>query len=247
MLSWIERHTTFTKLAALLLAVIIGTSILAGGLVKFKKLEQSRLSVTGYAETMVKADTAEWRMTAESFNASKPEAFATLNADIAKLKGLIMADGIAIDQIKEGSLQVVDVFKKNFNGYDTDERVGYRLSKTITVRTEKIDVVQVLVKKIEDLVGNGMNVNLEAPQFLYSKLDDLKLELIAKATKNAKQRAHTMTKETGDGIGTMLNASSGVFQITTPNSTEVSDYGTYDTTTVDKKVTSVVNITFSIQ
>jgi uncharacterized protein len=247
MLDEIERHSTLAKMAALLLAVIIGTSILAGGLVRFKKLEQSRLSVTGYAETMVKADIAEWRMTPESFSASKAEAFAALNADIAKLKGLIVADGVAADQIKEGSLQVVDVFKKNFNGYDTDERLGYRLSKTITVRTEKIDVVQALVKKIEDLVGNGMNVSLEAPQFLYSKLDDLKLELIAKATKNAKQRAKTMTKETGDGIGTMLNASSGVFQITTPNSTEVSDYGTYDTTTVDKKVTSVVNMTFSIQ
>lgn len=247
MLDKVERHSTLVKLLGLLVIVIVGTSILAGGLVKFKKLEQSRLSVTGYAETMVKADIAEWRMTPESFNSSKPEAFASLNADVAKLKGLLVADGIATEQIKEGSLQVVDVFKKNFNGYDTDERLGYRLSRTLTVRTEKIDVIQALVKKVEDLVGNGMNVNLEAPQYLYSKLDDLKLELIAKATKNAKQRASTMTRETGDGIGTMLNASSGVFQITTPNSTDVSDYGTYDTTTVDKKVTSVVNMTFSIQ
>jgi hypothetical protein len=77
-------------------------------------------------------------------------------------------------------------------------------------------------------------------------LDDLKLNLIAQATKNAKDRAGTMAKVTGNQVGSLLTASSGVFQITAPNSTDVSDYGQYDTSTREKKVTSVVNVTFSI-
>ena len=90
------------------------------------------------------------------------------------------------------------------------------------------------------------NINSFNLQYLYSKLDDLKLNLIAQATKNAKDRATTMAKVTGNQVGSLLTASSGVFQITAPNSTDVSDYGQYDTSTREKKVTSVVNVTFSI-
>jgi uncharacterized protein len=247
LLRWIETHITVTKLIVLLLAVIIGTGTLAGALVRFKKLEQSRMHVTGYAETRVKADTAEWRLTPEAYNASKPDAFTALNADVSRLRTLLINAGIEETAIVEGALNVMDVYKKNFNGVDTEERLGYRLSKMVTVRTSNIQAVQAAQKQVENLAGNGMSVSIDAPQYLYGKLDDLKLELIAKATKNARDRARTMVKVTGDHIGTMLDASSGVFQITTPNSTEVSDYGTYDTTTVDKKVTSVVNVTFAIQ
>ena len=39
----------------------------------------------------------------------------------------------------------------------------------------------------------------------------------------------------------------GVFQVTSPNSTEVSDYGVYDTSTVDKDVTAVVNVSSALR
>jgi len=243
---WIEAHGKTVGAVVVLLAVILGTSILAGGLVRFKKLEQSQLSVTGYAETMVQADTAEWNLNVRTYDAAKPQAFSRLNSDLAKVKALLMTQGLKPEEVKEGTLTATTRYKKAYNGYDTADIEGYEMSKVYTVRTNNIAAVQGLTKDMEKLVGEGMDLQADAPQYLFSKLDDLKLELIANASKNAKERASTMTKQTGDSVGTMLNASSGVFQITSPNSTEVSDYGMYDTATVDKKVTSVVNITFSI-
>jgi len=53
-------------------------------------------------------------------------------------------------------------------------------------------------------------------------LDELKVEMLAKATENAKLRAENMVKATGNRIGFMRSAKMGVFQITPVNSTEIS-------------------------
>ncbi|HOG24446.1 MAG TPA: SIMPL domain-containing protein, partial [Candidatus Omnitrophota bacterium] len=45
----------------------------------------------------------------------------------------------------------------------------------------------------------------------------------------------------------MRSARMGVFQITPVNSTSVSDWGENDTSSVEKKVTAVVNASFSIE
>ena len=51
---------------------------------------------------------------------------------------------------------------------------------------------------------------------------------------------------TGGSLGKLRGVDVGVFQVTSPNSTEVSDYGVYDTSTLQKDVTAVVNVTFSL-
>ena len=71
--------------------------------------------------------------------------------------------------------------------------------------------------------------------------------MLTKASENARQRAESMVKATGNKIGFMRSAKMGVFQITPANSTEISDYGVNDITSLDKKVTAVVSASFSIR
>jgi uncharacterized protein len=87
----------------------------------------------------------------------------------------------------------------------------------------------------------------QPPQYLFTKLDDLKVDMIGEATKNAVERGRKIAQSTGRDVGVLRSAQVGVFQITPKNSTEVSDYGLYDTTAIEKKVTAVVNANFSIR
>ena len=89
-------------------------------------------------------------------------------------------------------------------------------------------------------------MNSGAPDYLYRKLDALKIEMLAAATENAKQRAENMARATGNKIGSIRSARMGVFQITPSTSTDVSDAGINDTSSPDKKVTAVVTASFSI-
>jgi hypothetical protein len=71
--------------------------------------------------------------------------------------------------------------------------------------------------------------------------------MLAKASENAKQRAENMVRAAGNKVGLMRSAKMGVFQITPVTSTDVSDYGENDTTSLDKKVTAVVSAAFAIE
>ena len=71
--------------------------------------------------------------------------------------------------------------------------------------------------------------------------------MLAKATEDAKQRATSMANSTGNKIGFMRSAKMGVFQITSVTSTDVSDYGENDTSSLDKKVMAVLTASFAIE
>ena len=70
---------------------------------------------------------------------------------------------------------------------------------------------------------------------------------LAEATKDAQHRGQILVEATGAHLGGLRGVDVGVFQVTSPNSTEVEDYGVYDTSTLDKDVTAVVNVTFALK
>ena len=84
-------------------------------------------------------------------------------------------------------------------------------------------------------------------KFIDAKLSDLKVKLLQDATTDAKDRATAMLKATHNKPGKIQSVRMGVFQITPVDSTNVSDMGINDTTTVDKKVTSVANVVFRVK
>ena len=83
---------------------------------------------------------------------------------------------------------------------------------------------------------------MDRPEYVYAKLDDLKVEMIARASTNARERVQAVTKNGKVRLGPIAAVRIGVFQITPVNSTRVSDYGINDTTTIEKEIKSVVGI-----
>ena len=73
-----------------------------------------------------------------------------------------------------------------------------------------------------------------------------RVDMLAKATNDARTRARAIAWEAGAGIRAITNADIGTFQITAPNSTESSDTGSYDTRTIDKDITAVMTVTFRV-
>jgi hypothetical protein len=81
---------------------------------------------------------------------------------------------------------------------------------------------------------------------IYTRLPSLRPQLLADATRDALRRAQVLVESTGADLGNLRGVDVGVFQVTAPNSTEVEDYGVYDTSTRTKDVTAVVNVTLAI-
>ena len=147
-------------------------------------------------------------------------------------------------------ISVTNNYEKTYNkdGSDGSERLsGYTLTQEVMVESKEVDKVAKTAEKSGELVQEGLPLANRQIEYYYSKLQDLKLEMLSEATKNAQGRADSIASSAGSKIDKLLSADMGVFQLTPVNSTEVSDWGTYDTSSLKKQITAIVRTQFKIK
>ncbi len=228
-------------------ATIVSSLILSQGFLKIAQFTKEVINVTGSAQKQITSDYAVWQVDVSARDADLPTAYRNLVRDMERLQRFLQSKGLANDEMWISQVFTYTLYKKDADGNDTNEIEGYRLSQTLTAKSADVKKISRLSGEATELIVEGIKVNSQAPQYFYTKLDQLKVEMLAEATKNAKQRAENMVQATGNLIGTMRSARMGVFQITPVTSTDVSDYGENDTSALEKKVMAVVSVTFSIE
>jgi hypothetical protein len=124
---------------------------------------------------------------------------------------------------------------------------GYRLAQTFEIRSADVDGITRLAQDASEVIREGVPLAPNPPEYLYTKLADIRAAMLTEATRDAKVRADAIAKSTGKAVGAVREARMGVFQITPRNSTEVSDYGFNDTSAIDKDITAVVRVTFAVE
>jgi hypothetical protein len=116
---------------------------------------------------------------------------------------------------------------------------GYNLVQTVKVESGDVDKVDKISREATEIIENGIEFNSSAPLFYNTKLAEVKMELLAKASADAKQRAETIAKNAGSSLGKLKKANMGVFQITGKNSNEDYSYGGAFNTSNRKKTGSI--------
>jgi len=224
------------------LSLIISTGIVT------KTLSRSGIEVTGSAVAIVKSDSASWALTITTASTSKKIAFDNLVKDKNTVLNYLKLKGFTDAEIEMQNANPYPIFKKAPDtGQDTSIVDHFEISQTILLNSTNIPLIKDTSLDAENLLSKGVDVRSDPPQYFYTKLGDLKIKLLNEASEDAKKRAKVMLRSTGSHLGGIKSIKTGVFQITPPNSTEVSDYGMYDTSTIDKKVTAVTQVTFRIK
>ncbi len=252
------RPQTAIAAAILAVAIIVGTLVIAEALYKARALGNT-VAVTGSAERIIQSDTIKWT---GSFSRNvDPTGLKggseQMNADLKLVQDYLKAKGVQDSEIKLQPVTVTAVcasqnnvmYDKNGNQLCSGNNLsGYSLQQSFTVESDNVDQVgKIAQAATNDLIAQGVTFTSNPPEYYYNKLADLKMDMITQATKNAKDRADRIIQTTGGKIGGVQSAGTGVFQVTQVNSTEVSDYGTYDTTTPEKKVTAIVRVSFLLK
>ena len=138
-------------------------------------------------------------------------------------------------------------YKNDVRGYSTSEVDHYNFSQTISIAADDVELIKEISTDITSLINKGVAINVYTPSYDYSKLPELKVSLLEKASNDARKRAESMLKPSHNRVGKISAVRMGVYQITPVDSTNVSDSGINDTSTIDKKVTAVANVTFRIK
>ncbi len=227
-------------------ATIVSTVIFSRGLMQIKKFTDQAITVTGSAEKDIVSDFSVWHCEFTRRSQVLTEAYTQLGEDLKAVRTYLEGLGFAAEDILPAQVQTQLVYQKNDKGYDTNVIEYYQLRQDVEIRSTDVSKIRQAASASTELIHQGIQFVSQSPQYFYTKLADLKLEMLSLATENAKQRAQNMATSTSNKIGLMRSARMGVFQITPIHSFEVSDWGTNDTSSFEKKVTAVVNVTFSI-
>ena len=228
-------------------ATIVSSIILSGGFLKVMKFTREQITVTGSATKEIRSDYIIWTGEFTRRETDLKTAYRLLKEDLDKVKAYLAAKGVNEQEVVISQVVTTTVYKKNDKGNDTNDVQGYSLSQYVEIKSNDVDKIIRVSRESTELIDQGIQFTSALPEYFYTKIDELKIEMLAKATENAKQRADGMTKATGNKIGFMRSAKMGVFQITPSTSTDVSDYGVNDTTSLDKKVMAVVTVSFAIE
>lgn len=235
-----------------LMSVILGFN----GLESLRSLDKT-ISVTGSAEKIVESDSAKWSF-AITRSAKTDELKGGNNAlqsDVRKVIDFLASKGIAGKAIERAPTETqVVCFNSTDSNYDRfGNRIcasggSYSLSSRVIVNTEMAkEIADISQQTTEYALSQNITVANSNVEFFYNKLTDLRVELLGAATENAKLRAEQIAKSTGKKLGSLQSASMGVFQVTSRQSVDFSDYGSYDTSTFEKKVTAIVRTAFSLK
>ena len=242
-----ERSGSGTFLAGIALAIglVLASAIGGWSFVKGKRGDQT-ITVTGSARKRIKSDLVIWRAGVSYQASSLADAYRSLSESIPRVKAYLLSKGIPDNQITISAISSQTLHGKTSDGQETAEITGYSLRQELEVRSNDVDKIAKIAREATELINQGILIESQPPEYHYTKLGDLKIEMLSEAAKDAKTRAEQIAKSTGSSIGSVRSARMGVLQITPADSSEVSDSGMNDTSSLDKDITAVVNIGFGV-
>ena len=237
---------------AILISIILALSLIASAYivtegVKDIKGGNKALTVTGSAKNKIESDFIIWRGQFTVDNASLSTGYQEIKSDFEIVQTYFKNLGITEDEITFSPVNTYGRNKILDNGVYTNIIDSYNLSQTVEIRSIRVLEVAEIGRNSTNLIEEGVNFNSYNPEYLYTKLADLKIEMIGLATEDAKARADKLLSVTGNSSGKLNSARIGVFQITPLYSNEIESYGINDTSSYEKEITSVVTCDFEVK
>lgn len=232
-----------------LLGIILGGSFLVATLLGAFTIFRIRaqgdiISTTGSAKIEVTSDQAKWttdisRSVRES---SLKSGYTRLTEDLVEVKAFLASQGISEEEISINPVSVYEEYQQDKNA----EKV-YNLTQVVTIQSNDVNKLTTASNNSASLINKGIIFATRNMDYYYSKLPEARIELLSGAIADAKLRAGEIAKNSGKKVGSLKSATSGVVQVQSLNSTDISDYGSYDTSQIEKQITVTVKATFSLR
>ncbi len=255
------RSFSLPPLAALALALgLVGSTYIAATTWRDvrKQPEKNNIRITGSAKKRIVSDLIQWSATIESKGSDRTAAYVSLKVGTDKAVEFLKAQGIKPDDIKTQSASITEEFEmvredKVLPGTtvplrtETRKSIGFRAMQVVFVSSSNVPQIEKASREITSLLEQGVFVTSNSPNYYYTRLGELKLEMLAEAAKDARNRAENILRSAGNtGIGALVDSSMGIININPANSTETSTEGNNDTSSYEKDIITIIRAEYKV-
>lgn len=212
---------------------------------------QQSITVKGLAEKPIQADSAEWLITVGVTADTQAAALKYLAQEKQVVEAFLDKQGLT-STTRTAEIETLNPHYEEVFIKDTPRQVqkGYEAYQNIRILSKDLAKITAANQAFLQLRADNHPVTAQAPQYLVSNLEAIKMSLIADATKNARARATEFVKQDGVQVGVMKSASQGAFYILPASGADDSDNsygGVYDKSTIAKVARVVVTIVYNIE
>ncbi|MEO1040309.1 MAG: SIMPL domain-containing protein [Pseudomonadota bacterium] len=233
--------------AGFIAALLIAGGLTAAGWFVGQGIVENRtadrfVTVKGLAERDVTADLAVWPITIVASGDGLEATQSEIETDIGALTAFLVDAGFDAGEIALGRIQVEDRVAMGY--YDPNRaQARYLIRQPLRVRSDKVELVERMSRRLGDVVRQGVVMqDWQGPSYIFSRLNDIKPEMLAEATANARDAAQQFADDSGAELAGIRTANQGVFVILPRDRVA----GASESDQVDKTVRVVATITYAL-
>ncbi len=230
---------------------IIVSSIFLGTAYIERNNPDGEIQVTGLGKEDFSSDLIVWEGHFEAQNMNLKQAYILLETRKNVINKYLIKKGIDVKELVFNSVKTYELTKRNYspNGnYMGEEFDGYKLVQSIQIESKEVEKIERISREVTELLNQGVQFYSEVPRYYYTKLADLKIKMISKATEDARLRGEKISEFSGSELGELKSARMGIFQITGQNSKE--DYswgGTFNTSSREKTASITMKLVYKVK
>lgn len=198
------------------------------------------VNVKGLAEMEVAANKVTWPLNYKMIGNNLTSLYDDMQKKNQTILGFLKEKGIQEDEMSVSAPEIIDLKAERY-GNNNDSPFRYNVTSVITVTSEKVELVRNLIREQGELLKRGVAISAGDyrynVEYEFTKLNDIKPQMIEQATKNARESAEKFAKDSESELGKIRFANQGQFSITDRDAN----------TPHIKKVRVVTSITYSLK
>jgi len=248
----VHRDGRFLGWAAMAIALVGSTFIAAHEWSRVKTWRVNTIEVTGSAKRHIVSDLIVWEASISARGADRFNAYRDLKPNVDKTLAYLKAQGVKPEEIRvqSASTEALTETEVTGTGENRIEKTidrGFEITQVIQITSSRVAEIERISREVTSLIENGVPVESGTPAYFYTKLGELKIEMLAEASKDARTRAERILASAGhSGLGKLRQADMGVINVNPSNSTQTSWDGNNDTTSLEKDIITIVHVTFDM-
>ena len=194
----------------LAIGIIVLGWFIKSGIDNFSNKDR-KVTVKGLAEREVKADKVTWSLSTNEMGNDLPTLYENINVKTGKIKAFLKQNGIEDGEITVNPPTVNDLESNQWS--ENRRNFRYIINTTLTVSTQKVDLVNKAIFKQAELLKQGVAIEGSNPVYEYVSFQQMKPEMMEEAIKNAQKTAEQFTKASNSKLGNIQTAGQGQFEI----------------------------------